>query len=63
MNKNFSIADVIKIITLVISMLIFYFGTVKELETRVVRLETNQTTLMEYVKEMRSDIKELINRK
>jgi len=63
MTDKFTIADMIKLIGMVIASLVFYFGTIQELQTRVVRLETNQDSLMEYVKDMRNDIKELIKRK
>ena len=63
MADKFTIADMIKLIGMVIAGLVFYFVTIQELQTRVVRLETNQDSLMEYVKDMRNDIKELIKRK
>lgn len=63
MTDKFTIADMIKLIGMVIAGLVFYFVTIQELQTRVVRLETNQDSLMEYVKDMRNDIKELIKRK
>lgn len=44
------------------TLLIGYFGVVREHENRIVRMETRIDNLTESINEMKSDIKELLRR-
>ena len=62
-NKGLKIElrDVIMIATLTISIVMGYFGVIKDHETRLVRLETKVEEITGNLKEIKEDTKEIKN--
>lgn len=59
---HFEIRDVIVMATVLVSALVQYFGMYREHEIRLVRLETHREEMADTLKEMKGDIKLIINK-
>jgi len=58
-SNKLELRDIIMIATLTISIIMGYFGVIKDHETRLVRLETKVEEITGNLKEIKEDTKEI----
>lgn len=60
-SPKLELRDIIMIATLTISIVMGYFGVIKDHDTRIVRLETKVEEITGNLKEIKEDTKEIKN--
>ena len=61
MGEKTNWAELIKIAGMIVGAIAFYFLSIQGLESRIVRLETQQELLISYIKEIRQDVKDIVH--